>query len=239
MPAKLVFSCVGPDSAFARLCTLLYATAGIDGSPQSLALLFWGSWAEKFGSPWPTACFFTEKLSFHGQFSLKPHFNFYTPSLYLAQGCNNTGSPWIKTHLSSWVKVSWVSVCVLCAPLKLCQSQCREKYMETLKTKFYCKTENATIHKCILNRGWCSVWYNILLRSVAFLIWLLFGMTKSIFNQSLLNQHYVEATESHFARVYLSVKKHQNITRLNERTPPASPAPPPLCWAGKRRSKQH
>ncbi len=34
------------------LCTTLYATSRDDGGPQSGVLLFWGSWAEKFGNPW-------------------------------------------------------------------------------------------------------------------------------------------------------------------------------------------
>ncbi len=35
----------------ARLCATLYATSRVDGGPQYLLLLFWGSRPEKFGNP--------------------------------------------------------------------------------------------------------------------------------------------------------------------------------------------
>ncbi len=38
--------------------------------------------------------------------------------------------------------------------------------METSYTKFYYKTENATVHKCALNRGWRTVQHSIILRTV-------------------------------------------------------------------------
>ncbi len=42
-----------------------------------------------------------------------------------------------------------------------------EKCMESREATFNCKTENAAIHKCVLNCGWHTVWFNIVLRTVA------------------------------------------------------------------------
>ncbi len=39
-----------PHGACEQLCTALYSTSRFDGGPQSLAPLFLGSWAEKFGN---------------------------------------------------------------------------------------------------------------------------------------------------------------------------------------------
>ncbi len=48
--AVLYWCLCRPNTAFAQLCTL-HATCKVDGSPQSLAPLFWRSRAEKFRNP--------------------------------------------------------------------------------------------------------------------------------------------------------------------------------------------
>lgn len=42
------------------------------------------------------------------------------------------------------------------------QRRCRE----TNHRKLYSKAKNTTVQKCMVNRGWCTVWFNIIMRYV-------------------------------------------------------------------------